>query len=57
MCLICLPRVIRTRHGVGRDVIVLRAQGITPNLMRVVPSSCITFVVYENVAKMLNART
>jgi solute carrier family 25 folate transporter 32 len=32
-------------------------KGLVPNLLRVVPSSTITFVVYEWVAKMLGAKT
>jgi solute carrier family 25 folate transporter 32 len=32
-------------------------KGIVPNLLRVVPSAAITFVVYEKVAKFLGAKT
>mmetsp|Transcript_28095 Transcript_28095/g.66848 ORF Transcript_28095/g.66848 Transcript_28095/m.66848 type:complete len:352 (-) Transcript_28095:24-1079(-) len=32
-------------------------KGLAPNLLRVMPSSAITFVVYEAVAKHLNAKT
>ncbi len=32
-------------------------KGIIPNLLRVVPSAAITFVVYEKVAKLLGAKT
>jgi hypothetical protein len=32
-------------------------KGLVPNLLRVVPSAAITFVVYEHVAKLLGAKT
>ena len=32
-------------------------KGLGPNLLRVVPSSCVTFLVYENVKAQLTTRT
>lgn len=32
-------------------------KGLTPNLLRVVPATMITFVVYENISHMLLNRT